>query len=397
MPAAMTTSDEGTSPAVSPQFGRVEWDADDSRSGVGLTHRGRTLLATLLVVGSVALYDYAVVPAETPLVAEYDPPAIDFLFAVSLVVFGLYVVAPLVRDSTRRTEMWETVRDSRAATASLAYLLVFFVGGLVGPSVLDTSLPDLRHASQPPAFTTVNDFIIGNCVGPVVDGMCRGTLQFPVGTDTFGHSMVLVTVQGMRVALQVALVSATIIVPIAAAVGVAAGYFGGRVDELLMRYVDVQQTVPALVMYFIVIFLWGRNLFVIVLVFGLLGWGGVARVVRGEVMGLRSEPYVRAARGAGASHVEVIRRHVLPNVVDTLLVSTAQQIPYLLLVEASLSFMKLNAIELPSWGESIRWGMGEYFPMFWWISTWPLLCLVATVVAFGVLGDTLQDAVDPRV
>jgi peptide/nickel transport system permease protein len=393
----MTTSDEGASHPTSPHFGRVEWDAGQSDGRVGIAARALALLATVGLVGGVALYDYVVVPAETPLVAEYDPPAIDFLFAVSLVVFGLYVVAPLARDRALATDVWETVRESRAATASFAYLAVFFVGGLFGPVLVDAPIPELKNASQPPAFTTVNNYIIGNCVGPVVDGMCRGTLQFPVGTDTFGHSMFLVVLQGMRVALQVALVSATIIVPIAAAVGVAAGYFGGRVDEFLMRYVDVQQTVPALVMYFIVIFLWGRNLFVIVLVFGLLGWGGVARVVRGEVMGLRNEPYVRAARSAGASHREVIRRHVLPNVADTLLVSTAQKIPYLLLVEASLSFMKLNAIELPSWGESIRWGMGEYFPMFWWISTWPMLCLVATVVAFGVVGDTLQDAVDPRV
>ncbi|RDI70904.1 ABC transporter permease [Halopelagius longus] len=389
----VTASDEpgGSVPLAS---GDAEWD--EASSGLRLRPRTAALAALALVTGSVAAYDYAVVPPETPLVAGYDPSGIDWLFGLSLGVFALYVLVPAVRRPDRTRAVLADVRRSRAATASLAYLAAFFLVGLFGPFVLGPPSPGLLAAEQPPVFGSVSNLIVGNCLGEVAAGRCHGTMRYPFGTDPFGKDMLLVTVQGARVALVVALVSSTIIVPIAAAVGVTAGYFGGRADALLMRYVDIQQTVPAVVVYFIAIFLYGRSLFLIVLVFGLLGWGGVARIVRSEVVSLRTERYVTAAKSAGASDLDVIRRHVLPNVAGTVVVSTAQQIPYLIVVEASLSFMKLNAIELPSWGETIRWGMGDYFPLMWWISTWPLLCLVVTATAFGVFGDALRDALDPQ-
>ena len=377
-----------------PAAGRVDWDAvtDESERSV----RAAVLAAFLVVVAASFAYDYAVVASGDPLVPGVDPTAMDWLFGLSLGAFGVSLAHAVTARPERAAEVLAEFRGRPVAAGSLAYLVGFFLVGLFGPLLVGPATPDVLHAAQPPVFTTINDLIVGNCVGPVTDGACAGTARFPFGTDPFGRDMVWVTVQGARIALQVALVSSVIIVPVATVVGVTAGYFGGPVDALLMRYVDVQQSVPAIVIYFIAIFVFGRSLFLIVLVFGLLGWGGVARIVRGEVLSLRNEHYVTAAKSAGASNLDVLRKHVVPNVTDTVVVSTAQQIPYLILVEASLSFLKLNAIELPSWGETIRWGMSDYFPLFWWISTWPILVLVATILAFGLFGDALQDALDPR-
>ncbi|WP_363465702.1 ABC transporter permease [Halogeometricum borinquense] len=387
MPPADETAD-------APVCNHVDWAEVGSES----SRSRRTAVFTALLIVFVAAFvtDYTLVSSSDPFVAGYDPTAMDWLFGFSLCVFVFGLASVASATPERFFDILTQVRGRPAEAASLGYLVAFFFVGLFGPVLVGQPSPDVIHASQPPVFATVHDLIIGNCVGTVTEGLCHGTFQFPFGTDPFGRDMLWVTVQGAHIALQVALVSSVIIVPIATIVGVTAGYFGGPIDTLLMRYVDIQQSVPALVFYFIAIFVFGRSLFLIVLIFGFLGWGGIARIVRGAVLSLRNEHYVTAAKSAGASNLNVLRKHIVPNVADTVIVSTAQQIPYLILVEASLSFMKLNAIELPSWGETIRWGMGEYFPMFWWISAWPILFLVLTILAFGLFGDVLQDALDPQ-
>ena len=250
-------------------------------------------------------------------------------------------------------------------------------------------------------FTVDYGGVALNCLGDVTQSatssQCHGTLQYPLGTTSTGAGMLTLVVAGMRISLQVALITAMIIVPIATAVGTVAGYAGGLLDEVLMRYVDVQQAVPAFLVYLILIFVLGRSLFLIVLVFGLLSWGGVARLVRSETMQRREEVYVMAARNAGVGRVQILRRHLLPNVSSTVITATTHLIPLLILAEAALAFLELGVIALPSWGQTIALSyQGDYFLQAWWVWLLPLLFLIATVTSLSVLGDALRDALDPR-
>jgi peptide/nickel transport system permease protein len=207
---------------------------------------------------------------------------------------------------------------------------------------------------------------------------------------------VTLLVSGMRVAVTLSLVTATIIVAVATAVGTVAGFVGGRVDAALTGYVDLQRTVPAFLVYVVFAFLTKPSLLGLVIVFGLLNWGGVAHVVRSEVQAVREAGYVRAARSAGAGRVHVLRTHVLPSVSGGVAVATTRQIATLVLVEAAISYLELNDVMVRSWGEIVASGMGQWFPVNWWVVAWPGLALVATVVAVSVVGDALRDVFDPR-
>lgn len=226
-------------------------------------------------------------------------------------------------------------------------------------------------------------------------GNCYGTWSYPLGSGRYGKGLIELMFSGMRVSLQVALISSMLIVPLATFVGTVAGYLGGVVDDLLMSYTDIQQTVPAIIVYMITIHVYGRSLFVLVLVFGLFSWAGAARLVRSEVIQRREEDFVTAARSAGAGHWRIMGRHILPNVSNTVLTSVTRQIPNLILAEAAIAFLALNNIMLPSWGETISSRL-QYIPDGWWMSTVPVVALSLTVLSFSVLGDALRDVLDPR-
>lgn len=321
--------------------------------------------------------------------------ALDWLYAASLVVFLAYVVAPLAVDRAALDRYRAALAGDRLAGASLAYVVALLVVGTLAPWIVGAPATNLAHSFQPPAFTSVTTVLSGDCLGPVADAQCYGTLRYPLGTNGQGESMLRVVVRGSRVAAQVALVSAMLLVPIGTAVGLAAGYRGGLLDQLLMRYVDVQSAIPAFLAYLVLIFVFGRSLFLLVVTFGLLSWGEVARLVRSEVIQRRDAEFVQAARAAGAGPLYVTRRVVLPNVSSTVLTATSRQASMLVLIEAALAFMHLGEDGTGSWGQTIATGNTEWFPVNWWISVWPVLALVCTVVAFGVLGDALGDATDP--
>jgi len=227
--------------------------------------------------------------------------ALDWLYGASLVVFLGYVVAPLAVDRAAVARYRAALAGDRLAGASLAYVVALLVVGTLAPWILGLPTTNLAHSFQPPAFTSVTTVLAGDCLGPVVDGQCHGTLRYPLGTNGQGESMVRVVVRGSRVTAQVALVSAMLLVPIGTAVGLAAGYRGGLLDQFLMRYVDVQSAIPAFLAYLVLIFVFGRSLFLLVVVFGLLRWGEVARLVRSEALQRSEEEFVRASRSAGAS------------------------------------------------------------------------------------------------
>lgn len=368
--------------------------ADDDRSAAGrkrVASRWRTRLAVvaLVLVAAAAAADLgrASGPVLTPL---------GWLTVAAGVVAAYLVVGPLVVDPTLARRCWRALRRDRLALASFAYLLAVLLAGLLGPALIGHPESTLAHGYQPPAFTTVAESVPPQCVGEVTGIVCHGTLAYPLGTNGQGQAMPLIVLQGARVAVQVALVTGAILVPVGVAVGLAAGYRGGLLDDVLMGAVTVQGAVPAFLVYVVLIYVFGRSLLLLVVVFGLLSWGTVARLVRSEVRQTREAAFVEATRAVGASDLHVVREAVLPNVGGTVVTAVTRQASTLILLEAALAFMELSEGSTGSWGETIRLGMTDAFPLNWWISTWPVLALAGTVLALNVLGDSLRNVLDPR-
>jgi peptide/nickel transport system permease protein len=351
--------------------------------------RTRGLVVALAVVAVVAGADHTGR-------LEIDLLPIEWLTVAAGVITAAYVVVPLAADRSLARYYWRQLRTRPLALASLVYLLGVLVAGVLGPPVIGLPDPELARGYQPPLFTSISVYVAPNCLGAVTDSVCQGSLQYPLGTNGQGQDMILVATLGARVAVEVALVTAAILVPLGIGVGLVAGYRGGVVDEVLMRTVDVQGAVPAFLVYVVLIYVFGRSLLLMVLVFGLLSWGKVARLVRSEVLQRREEDFVMATRAAGASELYVVRNTILPNVSGTVVTAATRQASTLILLEAALSFMGLGEGGAGSWGQAISLGMAGSPLITWWIALWPMLALSLTVVALSVLGDELRDVLDPR-
>jgi ABC-type dipeptide/oligopeptide/nickel transport system permease subunit len=233
------------------------------------------------------------------------------------------------------------------------------------------------------------------CAGTYTSNGCLGTWQYPLGTNYVGKGVLKLLFVGFRVSLEVALITSMIMLPIATIVGTFAGYRGGMLDDTITGYIDIQQTIPAFVAYIVLSYVFGRSLFLLILIFGLLSWGGAARLVRSEVVQRREAEFVTAARSAGADDRRIMITHILPNVSNTVLTSVTRRIPMLILAEAAISYLNLNKIMVISLGEAINNGL-QYFPRAWWVSTELTLALALVVLAFSLLGDALRDILDPR-
>jgi peptide/nickel transport system permease protein len=372
-------------------------DRADARNEVAVGTGGR-LAAFSVGVVALALafaFDLFARGSGQPLVTGFDPSGLDWLFALSWLALAVFVIWPLAARPRMTRSYWQRLRGNRLAVASLAYLVVFLVVGTIGPWLLKLDL-NLAHGNQPPLFFSVPSSRVYECLGPIVDGRCHATLRYPLGANSTGKSVLALLVSGMRVSLLVSLATATILVPVGVTIGVVAGYVGGWTDTLLMGYVDVQQTLPAFVLYVILMFVFGKSLLLIVLVFGLTSWGGTARMVRSEVLQRRQSEFVTAAENAGASYWHVLRKHILPNVSSTVVTAMSRQIPIFILTEAAIAYLELNDFLLMSWGEIIALELRTGFPEIWWSSTFAVALLATTVVAFSVLGDALRDVLDPK-
>ncbi|WP_255148639.1 ABC transporter permease [Halorarius halobius] len=377
--------------------GDVDW-GDLERRPYRLSRSMRWFLASLVAYAALFYYDYSGA-AGTYVVGNWAPIRLDWLYLLAVLLFGCFVVLPAVENRGSTVRYWRRFRRHRPAVVAAAFLGVLALVGTFGPLFVGRPGIDLYHQNLPPlGFTVERGPVAYKClsgnVGTPANPLCAGTWHHPLGTNADGKGMIPLLVTGARVTMLLSLVAAMLIVPLATLVGVVAGYRGGIVDDLLMSYVDVQETVPAFVVYVILIFLVGRSLFLIVVVFGLLSWGGPARVVRGEVVKRKTSTYVRAARSQGASHLAVVRRHILPNVSATVVVATTRQIPVLLLTEAAIAYLGLSDAILYSWGAQIA--EGGTSTVTWWIWLFPALALAATIVSVSVVGDALRDTFDPR-
>jgi peptide/nickel transport system permease protein len=226
-----------------------------------------------------------------------------------------------------------------------------------------------------------------------VDG---GSREHPLGTDALGRDVASRLVYGARVSLVVGFSAVVIAGALGVVVGLVAGYYGGRPDDLLMRLGDVQLAFPALLLAIAVLSVLGASLANVVLVLGVTGWVTYARIVRGETLSLKHRDFVEAARALGARDGDIVRRHILPNVLPPISVVATFSVARTIIAEASLSFLGLGIPPpAPSWGAMLDEGR-NYLTTGWWLALFPGLAILAVVLGINLVGDWLRDALDPR-
>lgn len=223
-----------------------------------------------------------------------------------------------------------------------------------------------------------------------------GTWGHALGTDNLGRDLLSRTVAGTKVSVVIALVAVLISATLGIGLGVVAGYFGGAVDSLIMRLVDIQLAFPLLLLIIAVIAVVGSSLPVLILLLGISGWAQYARLVRAETLRVRAQEFVEASRALGTGSLRLVVRHVLPNVSTTIIVVGTFEIARVFLLESAVSFLGLGVQPpTPSWGTMIADGR-DYVYEGWWIATVPGVAIVLAVLAFNFLGDGLRDVLDPK-
>lgn len=283
---------------------------------------------------------------------------------------------------------------NRVAVAAMAILALVGLFAVVGPSVFHTDAHSTSRAQfEPPSSAHL------------------------FGTDVNGRDLFSRVLEGARISLLVGLSGAAVSFFIGSAYGLIAGYAGGKVDGFMMRFVEILYAIPRLILIIIATFVfdpmlktrlsdvWGGRLvgyskiMILVLALGVIEWLTMARIVRGQVLSLKAQQFVSAARALGQSHFKIITRHLLPNVIGIVIVYLTLTIPAVILDESFLSFLGLG-IQAPqaSWGSLLSDGAQAINPVesFWWLLLFPAAVMSITLLALNFLGDALRDALDPR-
>ncbi len=263
------------------------------------------------------------------------------------------------------------LRESHAATVGLTVVVVVVLAGIVGPWL--TGSPSAMGART----------------------FCPPGLQCVFGTDDLGRDMLARVANGARVSLVVGVAAAAVSAVVGVIIGALAGFAGGTVDEIFMRIAEAFQIVPQFFLAILVVALFGASLTKIVLVIALLSWPSTARIIRPEFLKLRDQDFVAAARLSGASRHAIIFGEILPNALPPVIVNTSLQIASAILTEASLSFLGLGDPDMVSWGQLLYLAQ-PFLNQAWWMAVFPGVAILVTTLGFNLLGDGLNDVLDPR-
>lgn len=217
-----------------------------------------------------------------------------------------------------------------------------------------------------------------------------------MGTDELGRDVLSRMIYGARISLKVGFVATGLAVFIGTCIGLAAGYFGRRVDTILMRFVDIMLCFPTFFLILAVIAILEPSIWNIMIVIGVTGWMGVARLVRAETLSLKSRDFVQAAKALGESDVKIMVKHILPNTLAPILVAATLGVAGAILTESALSFLGLGVQPpTPSWGNILTAGK-DNIEFAWWLSLFPGIAILITVLGYNLLGEGIRDSIDPR-
>jgi peptide/nickel transport system permease protein len=278
------------------------------------------------------------------------------------------------QDGGPYRQLWRRFKENRFALAGLYVIAALFVlsffAGFITP--YDPGAIDAWHVLLPPSASHW------------------------FGTDELGRDVLTRVIFGARVSLKVGFVAVGIAVVIGTVIGLVAGFYGGWVDSLLMRIVDIMLCFPTFFLILAVITMLEPSIWYIMIIIGLTGWMGVARLVRAEVLSLKSRDFVLAALVLGASDKRIIFRHILPNALSPVLVSATLGIAGAILTESALSFLGIGVQPpTPSWGNILTAGK-DYIEFAWWLSLFPGVAILVTVLSYNLVGEGIRDALDPR-
>lgn len=289
---------------------------------------------------------------------------------------GMDVVAP-VEAPVEETQRLDLSRLPWVAFAIIVIMtLVAILAPLIAPhSPTEQSLPDKL---KPPAWQE------------------GGSGKHLLGTDLLGRDVLSRLIYGARVSMTVALAALLAGGGIGLMIGILSGYIGGRVDTLLMRVVDATLTFPTILIALLLTVSLGQGLQTIIIAVTFIIWARFARVVRGEVLAVKNRDFVALAKVHGCSHLRIMAIHIVPNVMNTFMVLLTLHIGFVIIVEASLSFLGAGiAPPTPSWGQMVADGRG-HIAGAWWLSVVPGVAILLVVLAFNLFGDWLRDWLDPR-
>ena len=223
-----------------------------------------------------------------------------------------------------------------------------------------------------------------------------GTSEHLFGTDNQGRDIFSRIIYGARVSMSFAAVTMLLSVALGAVIGSISGYFGGHVDEALMRLVDLQNAIPFILAALVAVSVFGASFFTLLIIIAIFSWGTTARQIRGEILQLRQMDYVALAKIAGASSPRIIVKHLLPSVTNTLIVVATLGTGQIILTEATLSFLGVGIPPpKPAWGSMVAFGR-NFIDSAWWIAVIPGVAIALVVVSLNFLGDWLRDYFDPR-
>ncbi|MDC4205963.1 MAG: ABC transporter permease [Candidatus Manganitrophus sp.] len=273
----------------------------------------------------------------------------------------------------KENPFWKRFKHDRLAMASLGVIVLLFIVALFGNAVAPYPF-DLQNTAE---------------------SLSPPSRAHWMGTDELGRDLFSRLIYGTRVSMSVSLLTALSALVLGTLYGAISGYVGGKIDNLMMRGVDVVYALPDLLLIILITVVIGRGIVGVFLALSLVGWITVARLIRGEVLRLKELSYIEAARSMGATHTRILLRHILPNTVGVLIVTLTFRIPSAILAESTLSFIGLGLTPpAASWGTLANegWKALKFYPH---LIIFPSLAIFITMLAFNFLGDGLRDALDP--
>ena len=292
------------------------------------------------------------------------------------------VVAPAAPLARRRTPRLLTSLRARGSTLLAVAVLALVIGsGLLAPLI----------APHPPRSGNVID----SKLPPV--WLAEGDPRFLLGTDELGRDIFSRVLFGAQISLLVGFTAVGLAGAIGISLGLLAGYFRGPADDVIMRLAEIQLALPQILMAIAILAVLGPGVQNVVLTLAITGWVTYARVVRSEVLAVREKEFVQAARCVGVGHLQIMVRHILPNVAGSIIVIASFAVAGTILAEAALSFLGLSVgPDVPTWGGMVAAGRDQIITGQWWIYTFPGLAIMLTVLGINLIGDWLRDYLDPR-